>query len=34
MDAQLEFGNARVLSYHVLLGVFLIIHAGIKVKPC
>ena len=30
----LEFGNGKVNSSHSLLGMWLFIHAGIKVKPC
>ena len=29
-----KFKNGYVISSHTLLGVWLLIHAGIKVKPC
>ena len=33
-SAQLKFGNEYVISFHTLLGVWLRIHAEIKVKTC
>ena len=32
--APLKFSNGEVISSHMLLGMQLLIHAGIKVKPC
>ena len=31
---QLKFRNGLVISPHILPGMWLLIHAGIKVKPC
>ena len=31
---SLKFGNGYVISSHILLGMWLHIHAGIKGKPC
>ena len=33
MVAPLKFGNGYVISSHPLLGMWLFIHAGIKVNP-
>ena len=30
----LEFWNKQSISFHTLLGMWLLINAGIKVKPC
>ena len=30
----LKFEDGWVVSFHILLGVWLLIHAGIKVNPC
>ena len=30
----LKFGNEQVISPHALLGMQLLIHAGVKVNPC
>ena len=34
MVQPLKFGNGYVISSHSLLGMWLFIQAGIKVKPC
>ena len=31
--SPMEFGNGEVGSYPTLLGVWLVIHAGIRIKP-
>ena len=33
-EVPLKFGNGFVISSHNLLDILLLIHAGIKVKPC
>ena len=33
MVQQLKFRNGYVISSHILLGIWLLIHARIKVKP-
>ena len=32
--APLKFGNGWAILYHILLGMWLVIHAGIQVNPC
>ena len=31
---QLKFGNGKIISFHILLGMGLLIHARIKGNPC
>ena len=33
-EQYLKFRNGSVISSHTLLSMWLLIHAGIKVKPC
>ena len=34
MLQPLKFGNGYVITLHILLGMLLLIQAGIKINPC